>query len=173
LSGFVCGQLTPSFLTTIETTRRLSLVPVASIMEKASSIIQSFYAKYGKFQIRYSTRFVLLIGRFAIKIPIDKRGYLQGLNEVRLWEKYRSDNLAPVVWGKFGVVCQRRCAPLLVFQESLADKIKEHIPELRIEKCDLYNEMNWGEYNSRPVLLDYGNDETISQMYRHDTLAHR
>jgi len=119
-------------------------------------------------QIKYSTRLVVCIGRYAIKIPIEKRGYLQGLHEVRLWRKYRSKSLAPIYWGKFGIVCQRRCKPLRVFQNSLVENIRKQIPELHIENCDLFNPENWGEYNSSPVLLDYGNDESISQMYYTD-----
>ena len=119
----------------------------------------------GGFQIRYSTRLVICVGKYAIKIPIEKRGYLQGLNEVRLWRKYQSKSLAPIYWGKFGIVCQRRCKPLRVFQKSLVANIRKQIPELHIENCDLFNPENWGEYDCRPVLLDYGNDKVISRMY--------
>jgi len=43
--------------------------------------------------------------------------------------------------------------------------IKDLIPALDIENCDLYNVENWGYYNGRFVLLDYGIDERISKMY--------
>jgi len=48
-------------------------------------------------KVKVSTRVVFLIGRYAVKIPIDRRGWLQGLNERKLWRKYGyQSNLIPV-----------------------------------------------------------------------------
>ena len=55
-------------------------------------------------KIKISTRVVFLIGKYAIKIPVSKRGYLQGKNEAKIYTKYkRYPYLAPllgIVTGK-------------------------------------------------------------------------
>ena len=38
---------------------------------------------------KYSTRLVILLKNIVIKIPLSKRGYLQGLNEKKIWDKYK------------------------------------------------------------------------------------
>ena len=121
-------------------------------------------------KIKISTRVVFLIGKYAIKIPIDRRGYLQGKNEGELYKKYkRYPYLAPLVWEKFGIVCQKRCRELSPFETKYmhksVKKLKEKIPELNIDNCDLWNKDNWGWYEYSMVLLDYGIDEKISKMY--------
>jgi hypothetical protein len=35
-------------------------------------------------------------------------------------------------------------------------EIKEIIPELNVELCDLYNYKNWGVYDEKYILIDYG-----------------
>lgn len=119
-------------------------------------------------QIRISTRVVLLVGSYAIKIPVDRRGWLQGLNEIYLYDKYACiGQLAPLVWWVGGVVVQRRCKPLPVrLVKYYARRIKENIPELNVRLCDLYQPNNWGVYRGKVVLLDYGITEEVSRMYK-------
>ena len=120
-------------------------------------------------QIRYSTRIVFLIGNRAYKIPLSRRGWLQGKNEAKVWERYKSTNmLAPLIWERWGIVCQERCSPVLAFNSSRKQKvrlIKSLIPQLNIENCDLNNPQNWGKWRNRIVLVDYGIDEKIADMY--------
>ena len=116
--------------------------------------------------IKISTRLVILIFGYAIKIPFDKRGYLQGKNEAKIWAKYNKYcDLAPLVWECFGVVCQKRCSKLEVFDSCAVTELKALISEFNIDNCDLYNKHNWGMYKGIQVLLDYGIDERISKMY--------
>ena len=121
-------------------------------------------------KIKISTRVVFMIGKYVIKIPIDRRGYLQGKNESKLWSKteYRY-YIAPLIWEKFGIVCQKRCKKLSPYETKWlpiqVKKIKEKIPELNIDNCDLWNKDNWGWYEYSMVLLDYGINEKISKMY--------
>lgn len=119
-------------------------------------------------KIKISTRIVFIFKNFVIKIPISKRGYLQGKNEKYIWNKYKGYYLfAPLKWEMFGVVCQTKCESidLNYFSENYVVLIKKIAPEFNIEKCDLYNIKNWGLYNNYVVLLDYGVNEEISKMY--------
>lgn len=116
-------------------------------------------------KIRISTRVVFLTKRYAVKIPIDRRGWLQGINERKLWSKYKSPNLVPLVWGFGGIVCQKRASKPSTFRTKYVAHIKREIPELDVLNCDLYNNENWGIYKGRLVLIDYGITEQISKMY--------
>ena len=116
-------------------------------------------------KIHISTRVVFLTKRYAVKIPIDRRGWLQGINERKLWSKYQSPNLVPVVWSCGGIVCQKRASKASQFRLLPVDAIKREIPELDILCCDLYNKENWAMYDGRLVLIDYGITEQISKMY--------
>ena len=116
--------------------------------------------------IKVSTRLVIVIGHYAIKIPLDKRGWLQGINEAYLWRKYKDQaKLVPVVWSGFGVVVQRRAYPLKEFKMKYAEILKREIWELNVTYCDLHNPKNWGVYKGNVVLLDYGITEQVSTMY--------
>ena len=120
--------------------------------------------------IRISTRVVFIFKGFVIKIPISYRGYLQGKNEKYIWNKYKNLKiLAPLKWERFGIICQERCFDVKLkygfFDISYVSLIKKLIPELNIKKCDLYNHKNWGVYNNYIVLLDYGINQRISEMY--------
>ena len=44
--------------------------------------------------IKYSTRLVIVLSDIVIKIPINRKGYLQGLNESKMWNKYNA--IAPL-----------------------------------------------------------------------------
>ena len=39
---------------------------------------------------KYSTRLVIILKNIVVKIPINRKGYLQGLNEKKIWDKYNS-----------------------------------------------------------------------------------
>ena len=117
-------------------------------------------------KIKLSTRLVLIGKKKVLKIPFDRRGYLQGKNEKKVWDKYNAFcNLAPLVWSRFGIVVQIRCEPLDVFDYSYVKKIKKIVSNFDIDNCDLYKLQNWGMYKGKQVLLDYGIDERISKMY--------
>ena len=118
---------------------------------------------------KLSTRLVIILKNIVIKIPLSKRGYLQGLNEKKIWDKYKDTApLAELKWVYAGVVCQRRYA-LIPLGESLPNKevtnIKTLIPEFNFNNCDLYNYENWGIFNKKYILLDYGIDDYIASLY--------
>ena len=116
--------------------------------------------------IKISTRVVILGKNRVWKIPIDYRGYLQGKNEGKLWKEYKSKKiLQPIIWERFGIVCQERAKPVESISASNVKKLKSIIPQLDITNCDLHNSENWGIYKGELRLLDYGIDEQISKMY--------
>lgn len=114
--------------------------------------------------IRFSTRVVFILPKIVIKIPIDKRGYLQGKNEAILYNKYKHTKLLGELISEFcGVVIMKRYKPLdSKLNPRKVKKIKQTIAELNIENCDLYNPENWGEGH---MLIDYGVNELISKLY--------
>ena len=116
-------------------------------------------------KIRISTRVVFITKRYVLKIPIDRRGWLQGINERKLWSKYQSTNLVPTLWGLGGIVCQPKASKPSTFRTRDVKRIKQEIPELNVTNCDLHNIDNWGTYNGSIVLVDYGITEEISKMY--------
>ena len=117
-------------------------------------------------KIKTSTRVVFLFKNFVIKIPIDYRGYLQGKNERQIWDNYKQlGKLCPMIWEIFGIVCQSRCIPIDKINANKVKEIKQLIPTFDFDNCDLYNPDNWGTYNKKEVLLDYGVNEQISKMY--------
>ena len=116
--------------------------------------------------LRVSTRIVVLTNHWVYKFPIDRRGYLQGRNEGKVWKQYKDcKTLAPLKWEFLGVVCMARAQEIERRPLQWIRYIKDLIPALDIDNCDLYNVENWGYYNGRYVLLDYGIDERISKMY--------
>ena len=114
--------------------------------------------------IRFSSRVVFILPKVVIKIPIDKRGYLQGKNESALYKKYKNTKMLGRLISEFcGVVIMKRYKPLdSKLNEDIVKKIKQTIAELNIENCDLYNPDNWGEGH---ILIDYGINERISKLY--------
>jgi len=116
--------------------------------------------------IKYSTRIVILTNTKAIKIPISRRGWLQGINEQKLWDKYQHTNLlVPLVWSWHGIVCQERAYSSKIIDWNYPLEIKKRIPELQIDNCDLFKPEQWGLYKGRIVLLDYGITPTVAKMY--------
>lgn len=125
--------------------------------------------------IRYSTRVVILIFGMAIKIPVSKRGWVQCKNERRMWEKYKHLNvLGTLHWEFGGIVCMKRYKEAKVLESTkvahrFIDTVletKRRIPEFDIERCDLYRAENWGMEGERYVLIDYGINEEVSNMYQ-------
>jgi hypothetical protein len=117
--------------------------------------------------IKISTRVVFVFKKFVIKFPIDKRGYLQGKNEKKMWDKYGHTNiLGKLIWERFGIVCMKRYPIANRIPNYVVACAKDYIPEFDIDRCDLYKIENWGkDENSNPILIDYGINEDISKMY--------
>jgi len=112
--------------------------------------------------IKFSTRVVFILPKIIIKFPIDKRGYLQGKNELRLYKKYKHTNLlGQLLFEIGGIVVMKKYNVVNKVSQKDVIKIKTAIPELNIENCDLYNPNNW----SKGILIDYGINEEVSQMY--------
>jgi hypothetical protein len=117
-------------------------------------------------RIKYSTRLVLIFSSIVIKIPINKKGFLQGYNERKIWNKYkRIINLAELKWMYCGVVCQKRYNTITEIPETTVHSIKGMIPEFNFANCDFFNPENWGIENNKYVLLDYGNNPYIASLY--------
>ncbi len=117
--------------------------------------------------IKYSTRLVFLIKDRAYKFPLSRRGYLQGKQESRIWNQYKDTGFfAPLLWERFGIVCQQRIDQLDTLSYDRLRLIRNTVSELNIENCDLHNIENWGIHNNLPVLLDYGINERIASLYK-------
>lgn len=119
-----------------------------------------------RYAIRTSSRVVFMTPTRVYKIPVSRRGWLQGINERKAWERYKgSGRLAPLIWSLGGVVCMVRVTELTFVGEHHIKALKSLIPALNIERCDLYNPKNWGYHNNRIVLLDYGINAQVASMY--------
>jgi hypothetical protein len=120
---------------------------------------------------KYSTRFVILFNRFVIKIPLSRRGYLQGINEKYIWDNYKDNALlAELKWMRFGIVCQKRYTQINSIPKRVVNRFKEKISEFNFDNCDLYNYENWGKDGKKYILLDYGVNEYIASLYKHNNL---
>jgi hypothetical protein len=116
---------------------------------------------------RYSTRFVIIFKKFVIKIPICRKGFLQGSNEQKIWINYKDTApLAELKWMFLGIVCQKRYTTIEEVPQSQVDKIKKLIPEFDFENCDFWNYENWGKDGQKYILLDYGNSLYIANLYK-------
>jgi hypothetical protein len=117
--------------------------------------------------IKFSTRLVIILNNVVIKIPLDKRGYLQSLNEKKIWDKYKNLGLlAELKWIHFGIVCQKRYnTDLFRILKSVVKRSKKLMPEFDFDNCDLYNSKNWGMEGKNYILLDYGVNEYIANLY--------
>lgn len=118
-------------------------------------------------KVKYSTRLVFVFKKIVIKIPICRKGFLQGYNEMKIWDKYKDiAPLAELKWMCLGVVCQKKYdSDLLIFPQIEVYNIKKLIPEFDFDNCDLYNPQNWGLEGNKYILLDYGINEHISKLY--------
>tara|TARA_B110000259_G_C13751633_1_gene296819 strand:- start:154 stop:510 length:357 start_codon:yes stop_codon:yes gene_type:complete len=117
--------------------------------------------------IKYSTRLVFILGNVVIKIPVSRKGYLQGLNEKRIWDKYNNViSLAELKWMRMGIVCQKRYNTVSSIPNNVVIRSKELIPEFDFNNCDLYNPENWGIDGKTYILLDYGVNKYIAGLYK-------
>jgi hypothetical protein len=118
-------------------------------------------------KIKYSTRLVFVFKKIVVKIPLSKRGYLQGKNERDLHEKYKGKGLlGELIFEKFGMVIMKTYPLASRIPGYVVYGIKKEIPELNILNCDLHNVKNWGiDENSNPILIDYGVNQYISTLY--------
>ena len=120
---------------------------------------------------KYSTRFVIVLKDIVIKIPISRRGYLQGINEKKIWDKYKDLGLlAELKWMYLGVVCQKRYSTVKSIPDRVVLYAKKAIPEFNIPNCDLYNPPNWGAEDNQYILLDYGINERITKLYKDEQI---
>jgi hypothetical protein len=116
--------------------------------------------------MKYSTRLVIILNNIVIKIPLSRRGYLQGLNEKKIWDKYKGIGLlAELKWMFMGIVCQKRYDLVKSIPNQLVNNTKKWIPEFDFDNCDLYNPENWGAQDNQYILLDYGINEYIASLY--------
>jgi len=119
------------------------------------------------FFFKYSTRLVIVLKKIVIKIPLEKKGFLQGYNEKKIWEQYKGiAPLAELKWMFLGIVCQKRYSNVDAIPQIEVDKIKKLIPEFDFENCDFWNYENWGKDGNEFILLDYGNNPYISKLYK-------
>ena len=121
--------------------------------------------------IKYSTRLVFILRNVVIKIPVSRKGYLQGLNEKKIWDKYNNINswgfntLAELKWMWMGIVCQKRYNTVSSIPPRVVNRIKSLIHEFDFDNCDLHNPENWGIDGKKYILLDYGVNEHIASLY--------
>lgn len=116
---------------------------------------------------KYSTRLVIIFKDIVIKIPLSRRGYLQGLNEKKIWNKYNNTNsLAELKWMFIGIVCQKRYTTVESIPNKVVKRNKESMPEFNFDNCDLYNSKNWGIEDDKYILLDYGINKRITKLYK-------
>lgn len=118
--------------------------------------------------IAYSTRLVFIFKNFVVKIPINRKGYLQGLNEKSIWNKYKHKApLAELKWMFLGIVCQKRYITVSEIPQTEVNKIKQLVPEFDFDNCDFWNYENWGKDGKDYILLDYGNSLYVASLYKH------
>jgi hypothetical protein len=115
---------------------------------------------------KYSTRFIIILNNKVVKIPLSRRGYLQGVNEKKIWNKYQNIlPLAKLKWSYLGIVCQKRYETVTSIPNILVRRIKSKVPEFDFDNCDLYNPENWGTDGNQYILLDYGVNSYIASLY--------
>ena len=116
--------------------------------------------------IKFSTRIVILFPSFVVKIPIDRRGYLQCKNESKMWKEYKDDNsFCPIYFSFLGIIFMKRIKPITFLNYKNVRDIKDKYEVFNFSDCDLYNPVNWGYHKGKQILLDYGITEEISKMY--------
>tara|TARA_R110002126_G_scaffold63790_2_gene163578 strand:- start:5256 stop:5606 length:351 start_codon:yes stop_codon:yes gene_type:complete len=116
--------------------------------------------------MKYSTRLVIILKNIVIKIPVSRKGYLQGLNEKKIWDKYSDvTSLAELKWMWMGIVCQKRYDTVSSIPKSVVKHIKSLVPKFDFNNCDLHNPENWGTDGKKYILLDYGVTEYIASLY--------
>lgn len=109
-----------------------------------------------------ATRYVLLIGRYAIKFPrpTHYRNFLQGIlgnDQEYVWWSMRHEKLCPVLWcGPLRMILiMPRCKPVpLADFPPLMDDWRKISPDVRIPVE--MKEDSFGYYKGRIVAIDYG-----------------
>jgi hypothetical protein len=121
----------------------------------------------GMWCFKYSTRFVILFKNIVVKIPICRKGLLQGYNEKKIWNKYKyKAPLAELKWMFLGIVCQKRYLSIDAIPHLEVEKIKKVITEFNFNNCDFGNYENWGKNDKEYILLDYGNCSYVASLYK-------
>ena len=117
---------------------------------------------------RISTRLAILLQGIVIKIPLEHKGMLQGINEKMIWKKYKDvAPLAELKWEFLGIIIQKRYTHVDYIPMEEVDRIKAIIPEFQFENGDLWNYENWGvDEEGNYILLDYGNSEYVASLYK-------
>jgi len=119
------------------------------------------------FCFRYSTRFVIILKNIVIKIPLDRKGFIQGYNEKKIFNKYKHKAvLAELKWMFLGIVCQKRYTTINEIPKNEVYNIKKIIPEFDFDNCDFWNYENWGKEGEKYILLDYGNNPYVASLYK-------
>jgi hypothetical protein len=117
-------------------------------------------------RIKTSTRLVILVGKYALKFPLSRRGFLQCKNERRIWQDYKHTNLIGTLhWESLGIVCMKRYESVKNIPISQIEIVKSTILEFDIPRCDLHNPHNWGIEDGKYYLIDYGINQYISTLY--------
>jgi hypothetical protein len=113
-----------------------------------------------------SSRFVIIIHKWAIKIPFNKCGIEQSINEKKLWDKYERWPLNPIIksFGTINIFPKTREIKNVDLQPIIKET-EEIISELIFEWGDLRRKENWGELNGKIVLIDYGLNTDIEKKY--------
>ena len=116
-----------------------------------------------------SSRIVFLIGKWAVKIPINKCGIEQSQQEIKTWNKYKSKPFNKII-SKIGFITihQKAKAVDLTNFKLFRDRIVEYeknYPELKFKRGDIYRHENWGIVNNEFVIIDYGLNIDIENKY--------
>ena len=116
-----------------------------------------------------SSTIVFLIGKWAIKIPVNKCGVEQSYQEIKTWNKYKSKPFNKIIY-KLGVITihQRANSFELDLFNDFRNKIFEFeqiYPELKFKRGDIYRHENWGIVDGEFVIIDYGLNIDIENKY--------
>lgn len=116
-----------------------------------------------------SSRIVILLGKFAIKIPFSRCGIEQSKQEIFTWEKYRQTpfNQIRKTFGPIIVSdrCERVTRETLPDFDRYVDYFSSIYPELQFEEGDIHNPENWGFCEGELVIVDYGLNRRIEKKY--------
>jgi hypothetical protein len=114
-----------------------------------------------------SSRAVIIINKWAIKIPINKCGIEQSNNEKLLWDKYKKWPLNPIIKSFGPIIIFPKTTPLErdVDIKPIIKETESLINELIFERGDLHRKENWGLLNDQIILIDYGLNNNIEEKY--------
>jgi hypothetical protein len=119
-----------------------------------------------------SSRFVLLCGKFAIKIAYNRCGVEQNKRELEIWGKYKSPPFNKIYKNFFNLITiHRKLKQITNMQTRMWRKYVDAwinlTPELQFDKGkgDVYRKENWGSHNGIYLIQDYGLDKEIEKKY--------